>query len=57
MQNFLDALKLVAFPIHKEGYKFILIFAFVAIGFALVNNYLGLREEKMKMIYNNTIVI
>ena len=42
MQNFLDALKLVAFPIHKEGYKFILIFAFVAIGFALVNNYLGI---------------
>ncbi len=42
MQNFLDALKLVAFPIHKEGYKFILIFAFVAIIFALMNNYLGI---------------
>lgn len=42
MQNFLDALKLVAFPIHKEGYKFILIFAFVTIIFALMNNYLGI---------------
>lgn len=42
MQNFLDALKLVAFPIHKEGYKFIIIFAIIAILLALMSNTLGL---------------
>jgi phosphatidylserine decarboxylase len=42
MQNFLDALKLVAFPIHKEGYKFIIIFAIVAILLALMSDTLGL---------------
>lgn len=31
MKDFIDALKLVSFPIHKEGYKFIGIFAFATI--------------------------
>jgi phosphatidylserine decarboxylase len=42
MTHFLDALKLVTFSIHKEGYKFILIFALVAAVFGLMNNFLGL---------------
>lgn len=42
MQNFLDALKLVAFPIHKEGYRFILIFALTSIVIALISSKLGL---------------
>lgn len=42
MTHFVDALKLVLFPIHKEGYKFILIFALVTIIFALLSNTLGL---------------
>jgi phosphatidylserine decarboxylase len=42
MNHFLDAVKLITFPIHKEGYKFILIFVLVAIVFALLNNALGL---------------
>jgi phosphatidylserine decarboxylase len=42
MTHFLDALRLVLFPIHKEGYKFILIFALVTIIFALLSNTLGL---------------
>ncbi len=33
---------MVTFPIHKEGYKFILIFALVAIILALFSNFLGL---------------
>ena len=42
MHDFLDALKMVTFPIHKEGFKFIFIFALVAIILALLNNVLGL---------------
>ncbi len=42
MNDLLDALKLVAFPIHKEGYKFILIFALTTAILALISNYLGL---------------
>lgn len=42
MNDFLDALKLVTFPVHKEGYKFIIIFAVVTIILALMNNTLGL---------------
>jgi phosphatidylserine decarboxylase len=42
MQDFFDALKMVAFPIHKEGYKFVLIFAIVAIILALMSSSLGL---------------
>ncbi len=42
MQNFLDALKLVTFPIHKEGIKFIIIFAVATIILALMSNTLGL---------------
>ena len=41
MNHFVDALKLVAFPIHKEGYKFILLFAFVTILLALLSDALG----------------
>ncbi len=41
MNHFIDALKLVAFPIHKEGYKFILIFAFATIILALFSDVLG----------------
>jgi len=42
MTHFLDALKLVTFAVHKEGYKFIIIFALVAALLALLNNTLGL---------------
>lgn len=42
MQHFIDALKLAAFPIHKEGYKFILIFALVTILISLLSSKLGL---------------
>ena len=42
MNDLLDALKLVTFPIHKEGYKFIFIFAIVSIILALISNFLGL---------------
>jgi len=42
MQNFIDAVKLASFPIHKEGYKFILIFALVTIIVALISSKLGL---------------
>jgi len=36
-----DLLKVVLVPIHKEGFKFILIFSFVTIIFALMSNALG----------------
>lgn len=42
MHDFLDALKLVTFPIHKEGYKFIFIFAMVTVLLAFMSNTLGL---------------
>ncbi len=42
MQNFLDALKLASFPIHKEGYKFIIIFALITIIISLLSSKLGL---------------
>lgn len=42
MHDFLDAVKLVTFPVHKEGYKFIFIFALVTIILALLNNTFGL---------------
>ncbi len=42
MTHFFDALKLVMFPIHKEGYKFILIFAMITIILALMSKFLGL---------------
>lgn len=42
MHDFLDALKLVTFPIHKEGYKFIFIFAMVTVLLAFLSNSLGL---------------
>lgn len=42
MHDLLDALKMVTFPIHKEGYKFILIFALATIILALLSNFLGL---------------
>ncbi len=42
MQHFLDAVKLASFPIHKEGYKFIIIFALVTILIALMSSKLGL---------------
>ncbi len=42
MNNFIDALKLAAFPIHKEGYKFIFIFAFATIILALLSDALGM---------------
>lgn len=42
MNDFLDALKLVTFPVHKEGYKFIIIFAIVTIILALMSSTLGL---------------
>ncbi len=42
MQHFLDAVKMASFPIHKEGYRFILIFALTTIVFALLSSKLGL---------------
>jgi phosphatidylserine decarboxylase len=42
MNDLLDALKLVTFPIHKEGYKFIFIFAIATAILALISNFLGL---------------
>jgi len=42
MNDLLDALKLVTFPIHKEGYKFIFIFAIATAILALFSNFLGL---------------
>ena len=42
MTNFLDALKLVLFPIHKEGYKFILIFAIISAFLGLYSDALGI---------------
>jgi phosphatidylserine decarboxylase len=42
MNDFLDALKLVTFPIHKEGYKFIFIFAIASIILALFSKFLGI---------------
>jgi phosphatidylserine decarboxylase len=42
MTHFFDALKLVSFAIHKEGYKFILIFALATVVLALLSNSLGL---------------
>ena len=42
MNDLLDALKTVTFPIHKEGYKFIIIFALVTIFLSMLSNFLGL---------------
>lgn len=42
MNNFFDIIKLVSFPIHKEGYKFILIFAIATIVLLLINDFLGI---------------
>jgi len=42
MTHFVDALKLVTFAIHKEGYKFIVIFALITTVLALLSNTLGL---------------
>jgi phosphatidylserine decarboxylase len=42
MTHFLDALKLITFAIHKEGYKFIVIFALVTAFLAMLSNTLGL---------------
>ncbi len=42
MNNFLDVLKMATFPIHKEGYKFILLFALVTIFLLLISDTLGL---------------
>lgn len=42
MTNFIEAVKMASFPIHKEGYKFILIFALVTIFLSLLSDGLGL---------------
>lgn len=42
MQNLLEAIKLATFPIHKEGYKFILIFALITAFLALMSDSLGI---------------
>lgn len=41
MNDFFSALKLVSFSIHKEGYRFILIFALITALLALMSNFLG----------------
>ncbi len=42
MNNFIDLIKMVSFPIHKEGYKFILIFGLATILLALLSDVIGL---------------
>lgn len=42
MNNFIDLIKMVSFPIHKEGYKFIIIFALITIFIALFSDVAGL---------------
>ncbi len=42
MTHFFEALKLVTFSIHKEGYKFIVIFALVTAILAMLSNGLGI---------------
>ena len=42
MNSLIDALKLVTFPIHKEGYIFIIIFALATAALAMVSENLGL---------------
>ena len=42
MHDFLDALKLIYFPIHREGYPFIIAFAITTAILALFSNFLGL---------------
>jgi len=42
MSHFIDAVKLASFAIHKEGYKFIIIFALVTALFAMLSSTLGL---------------
>ncbi len=39
--NISDIIKVVLVPIHKEGFKFIMIFAFVTIILALMSSFLG----------------
>lgn len=42
MSNLADAIKLATFAIHKEGYKFIIIFALATAALAMVSDSLGL---------------
>ncbi len=42
MTHLLDAIKLITFPIHKEGYKFIILFALITVMFALFSDFFGL---------------
>ena len=42
MQDFLDALKLIYFPIHREGYKFVVIFAIITAILAIFSSKIGL---------------
>ncbi len=42
MSHFIDAVKLASFAIHKEGYKFIIIFALVTAIFAMFSSTMGL---------------
>jgi phosphatidylserine decarboxylase len=42
MQDFLDALKLIYFPIHREGYKFVAIFAIITAILAIFSSKIGL---------------
>ncbi len=42
MNNFIDVIKMVTFPIHREGYKFILFFALVTIALLLFSDALGI---------------
>ncbi len=42
MNHFFDAVKLISFAIHKEGYKFIIIFALVTALLAMLSSTLGL---------------
>lgn len=42
MQDFFDALKLIYFPIHREGYKFVAIFAIITAILAIFSSKIGL---------------
>ncbi len=42
MNNFIELLKMVSFPIHKEGYRFIIIFSLATFVLLLFSDALGL---------------
>ena len=54
MNNFVDLLKMVSFPIHKEGFKFILIFALASSAYLLAWLIIKLLIPEIKPLYYNS---